>query len=41
MSLAVVLQKEMQRQNKYPELYIQVNIGEEEQKSGVSPQEAD
>ncbi len=39
-SLAVILIEEMQKQNKYPELYIQVNIGEEEQKSGVSPQEA-
>ncbi len=41
LNLAVALQKEMKAQNKYPELYIQVNIGEEEQKSGIAPKEAD
>jgi pyridoxal phosphate enzyme (YggS family) len=40
LSLASILLKEMQKQNKYPEIYIQINISEEEQKSGISPREA-
>lgn len=37
--LAVILKKEVQKQQKNPEFFIQVNIGEEEQKSGISPNE--
>lgn len=33
--LALELQKEIKKQGKNPEIYIQVNIGDEEQKSGV------
>ena len=33
--LALALKKEMDKQNKYPEIFIQVNIGDEEQKGGV------
>ncbi len=39
--LAKALCDEAQRQGKCPDLYVQVNIGEEEQKSGVAPKEAD
>ena len=38
--LAGVLAKEMLRQNKFPEIFVQINIGEEEQKSGINPQDA-
>lgn len=34
--LALALKKEMQKQNKFPQIFIQVNIGGEEQKGGVS-----
>lgn len=34
--LAMALQKEIQKQQKNPEIFIQVNIGSEEQKSGVT-----
>lgn len=34
--LALALQKEIKKQNKNPEIFIQVNIGDEEQKSGVA-----
>lgn len=37
--LAVALKKEIQKQGKNPEIFIQVNIGEEEQKSGAMPNE--
>ena len=37
--LLVALKKEMDRQQRYPACLIQVNIGEEPQKSGVMPQE--
>lgn len=37
--LALALKKEMQKQQKFPEVFIQVNIGEEEQKGGVLPAE--
>lgn len=37
--LATVLQKETKKQNKNPEIFIQVNIGEEAQKGGVDPKE--
>ncbi|MDA0902138.1 MAG: YggS family pyridoxal phosphate-dependent enzyme [Proteobacteria bacterium] len=39
--LAQSLAKEMKKQDKYPEIFVQINIGEEEQKSGISPLEAD
>ncbi len=38
--LAQILIKEMTKQNKFPELFVQINIGEEEQKSGIKPSEA-
>ncbi len=37
--LAAALAKEMDRQNRYPSCFIQVNTGEEEQKHGVIPSE--
>lgn len=37
--LAEALSKEMQKQGRYPKCLIQVNTGEEEQKSGASPGE--
>ena len=39
--LARVLAEEIQKQAKAPRLYVQVNTGEEEQKAGVIPGEAD
>ncbi len=39
--LARALAAEMARQNKRPRLYVQVNIGEEPQKAGIPPREAD
>jgi pyridoxal phosphate enzyme (YggS family) len=39
--LARALAAEMQRQNRSPELFVQVNIGEEPQKAGVAPRAAD
>jgi len=39
--LARVLAEEIQRQGKAPGLYLQVNTGEEPQKAGVVPAEAD
>ena len=39
--LARVLAEEIQKQGKAPRLYVQVNTGEEEQKAGVIPGEAD
>jgi PLP dependent protein len=39
--LARVLAEEIQRAGKAPRLYVQVNIGEEEQKAGIAPGEAD
>ncbi len=36
--LAEALAKEMVKQDKYPSCYVQVNTGEEEQKSGVHPE---
>ena len=41
LKLAQKLSNEVQLQNKAPELFIQINTGEEEQKSGVIPSEAD
>jgi pyridoxal phosphate enzyme (YggS family) len=37
--LAKELSKEMDKQNKFPQIFIQVNIGQESQKSGVDPSE--
>ncbi|HEY0438224.1 MAG TPA: YggS family pyridoxal phosphate-dependent enzyme [Phenylobacterium sp.] len=39
--LARVLATEIQKQGKAPRLYVQVNTGEEPQKAGVTPAEAD
>ena len=39
--LAVTLAQEMKRQDRRPELFIQVNTGVEPQKAGVMPAEAD
>lgn len=39
-SLARALRKEMDKQGRTPRLYVQVNTGEENQKSGIPPQEA-
>jgi pyridoxal phosphate enzyme (YggS family) len=38
--LAKTLAQEMEKQGRKPELFVQVNTGEEEQKAGVSPREA-
>jgi len=38
--LALELQKEIIKQGKNPEIFIQINIGEEQQKSGIAPQQA-
>lgn len=35
--LALILKDEMTKQNKFPEIYVQINIGEEPQKSGIDP----
>jgi hypothetical protein len=40
-SICQALAKEIESQNKHPELFVQVNIGEEPQKAGVAPGEAD
>jgi PLP dependent protein len=39
--LATVLEQEIRKQNRLLELFIQVNTGEEPQKGGVTPSEAD
>ena len=39
--LARVLADEIQRQGKSPELFVEINTGEEEQKAGIRPKEAD
>lgn len=39
--LAEALAKAMQKTGRTPRLYVQVNIGEEEQKAGIAPREAD
>jgi len=41
LKLAQKLSNEIQIQGKAPEMFIQINTGEEEQKSGISPNEAD
>ena len=37
----ILLAREMDRQDRRPDLFIQVNTGEEPQKAGVLPAEAD
>jgi pyridoxal phosphate enzyme (YggS family) len=39
--LALALAEEIRKQGRAPRLYVQVNTGEEEQKAGVAPAEAD
>jgi len=39
--LARALAAEMARQHRRPELFVQVNIGEESQKAGIAPRDAD
>jgi len=41
LKLAQKLSNEIQTQGKAPEMFIQINTGEEEQKSGIRPKEAD
>ena len=36
--LALILKKEIIKKNKNPEIFIQVNIGQEEQKNGITPE---
>jgi pyridoxal phosphate enzyme (YggS family) len=40
-SICEALAKEIKNQNRQPQLFIQINTGEEPQKAGVSPSEAD
>jgi len=40
-SIAEALAKEIAKQNRHPTLFVEVNTGEEPQKAGVLPQEAD
>jgi pyridoxal phosphate enzyme (YggS family) len=40
-SICEALAKEVEKQNRHPILFVQVNTGEEAQKAGVSPAEAD
>ncbi|MEZ5757852.1 MAG: YggS family pyridoxal phosphate-dependent enzyme [Emcibacteraceae bacterium] len=39
--LAVALARICEEENKYPDIYIQINTGHEEQKAGMSPENAD
>jgi uncharacterized pyridoxal phosphate-containing UPF0001 family protein len=40
-SICQALAKEIESQKKHPELFVQINTGEEPQKAGVAPGEAD
>ena len=40
-SICQALAKEIDSQNKRPELFVQINTGEEPQKAGIAPGEAD
>jgi pyridoxal phosphate enzyme (YggS family) len=40
-SICQALAKEIESQNKHPELFVQINTGEEPQKAGIAPGEAD
>jgi pyridoxal phosphate enzyme (YggS family) len=39
--LARALKKEMEKQDRFPRCFVQVNTGEEEQKAGIPPKEAE
>ena len=39
--LARVLADEIQRQSRHPELFVEINTGEEDQKAGIAPRDAD
>ncbi len=40
-SIAAALAKEIARQDRHPQLFVQINTGEEPQKAGIAPAEAD
>ncbi len=40
-SICEALAKEIKNQNRQPQLFVQINTGEEPQKAGISPSEAD
>ncbi|HEU4806068.1 MAG TPA: YggS family pyridoxal phosphate-dependent enzyme [Nitrobacter sp.] len=40
-SICEALRKEIERQNRRPDLFVQINTGEEPQKAGVAPSDAD
>src|SRR5881275_3373595 len=40
-SICQALAKEIESQNKHPQLFVQINTGEEAQKAGIAPGEAD
>jgi pyridoxal phosphate enzyme (YggS family) len=40
-SICEALRKEIERQNRRPDLFVQINTGEEPQKAGVAPADAD
>lgn len=40
-SICAALAKEIARQDRHPELFVQINTGEEPQKAGIAPGEAD
>jgi pyridoxal phosphate enzyme (YggS family) len=40
-SVCQALAKEIKSQNRHPQLFVQINTGEEPQKAGVAPQDAD
>jgi len=40
-SICRALAKEIKAQNKHPQLFVQINTGEEPQKAGIAPEEAD
>ncbi|GAB1717779.1 MAG: Protein of unknown function UPF0001 [Nitrobacter sp.] len=40
-SICEALRKEIDRQNRRPDLFVQINTGEEPQKAGVAPSDAD
>jgi len=40
-SLCQALSKEIESQNRRPQLFVQINTGEEPQKAGIAPQDAD
>ena len=40
-SICQALAKEIESQNRHPELFVEINIGEEPQKAGIAPGEAD